>query len=61
LDKCSGIPVKVVGCVTSLGSLGWTDALETLEGLDGDQFDDDFVMSDHEEESLFDGLRFDGL
>jgi len=32
--------------------------MEDLEGLDGDQSDDGFVMSDHEVESLFDGLRW---
>jgi len=29
-----------------------------LEGLDGDQSDDGFVMSGREVESLFDGLRW---
>jgi len=32
---------KALG-VTSPGSLGWTKALEALEGLDGDQSDDGF-------------------
>ena len=35
-----------------------TNALKALEGLDGDQFDDDFVIFNHEVESLFDGLRW---
>ena len=47
-----------MGWVTSSGSLGWKNALEVLEGLDGDQSDDGFLMSDREVESLFDGLRW---
>jgi len=47
-----------VGLVTSLRSLGWKNALEALEGLDGDQYDDRFVISENELESLFDGLRW---
>jgi len=35
-----------------------TNTLEALEGLDGDQSDDGFLMFDHEVESLFDGLRW---
>ena len=29
-----------------------------LKGLDRDQYDDHFVMSNHEVESLFDGLKW---
>ena len=37
----------------------WLDKRSgALEGLDRDRFDDGFVMSDHEVESLFDGLRW---
>ena len=43
MDKCSGSPVKDVGRVTSSRSLGWTNTLEALEGLDGDQSNDGFV------------------
>ena len=41
-----------------LEALVGTNNLETVEGLDGDQNDDSFVMSDCEVESLFDGLRW---
>jgi len=41
-----------------LEALVGTNALEALEVLDGDQSEDDFMMSDHEVESLFDGLRW---
>jgi len=47
-----------MGWVTSPRSLGWTNALEALEGLDRDQYEDVFLISDYEVESLFDGLRW---
>lgn len=31
-----------MGWVTSSGSLGWTNAMEAMEGLDGNQSDDGF-------------------
>ena len=41
-----------------LEALDRRNALEALEGLDGDQSDDGFVIYDREVESLFDGLRW---
>jgi len=41
-----------------LESLVGINALEALEGLDRDQYDDGLVMSNCEVESLFDRLRW---
>ena len=53
--------MTVVNWVTSPGGLGWNKHSRALEGLSRDQSDDGFVMSDHELEQLFDGLRWFGL
>ena len=50
-----------MGWVTSPGNLGWKKCSRALEGLDGDQSSNDFVMFDNEVESLFYRLRWFGL
>jgi len=56
LDNRSGRPWWVELLV--LEALVGINALEALEGFDGDQSDDGFMMSDREVESLFDALRW---
>jgi len=41
-----------------LDALVGKNNLEAFEGLDGDQYDDGFVMYNHEVESLIDELRW---
>ena len=58
MEKCSRILRQLWAELLVLEALVRTNALEALEGLDGDQSDDGFVMSDREVEPLFDGLRW---